>query len=227
MGYVTIKITRIESKICLCQQFDNGYIAFNIQPQDKWKNNRCSLICPHCGRESEGQLRDIRNRLASKHCRHCKRTGYDPDALRRSRLYFIYRGMLQRCNNPKSTSYKYYGAKGIKVEFKDYQEFKEWSLVNGYTDELTIDRINSDDNYRPNNCQWITLSENSKRVDRRKHHNIDEISEALEAFSTGAFTATELSKSLGISRDMFLYYAKEADIVKPSVDNIKVIYVPQ
>ena len=82
----------------------------------------------------------------------------------KTRLYGIYNGMKQRCNNPKSQSYQYYGAKGIKVcdEWKnDFMAFKEWADANGYNDTLTIDRIDPKKDYCPENCRWLTINENA------------------------------------------------------------------
>lgn len=83
-----------------------------------------------------------------------------------TRLYRIWRNMKTRCYNPNQSNYKYYYAKGIKVYKKwknDYLTFKKWALANGYKNDLTIDRIDNNGNYEPLNCQWITLSENSKK----------------------------------------------------------------
>jgi hypothetical protein len=82
----------------------------------------------------------------------------------RSRLYNIWKLMKRRCNNPKDNVYKYYGGKGIKVcqEWEKFIPFMEWAHNNGYTDELTIDRIEGDKDYSPDNCRWITQSENSR-----------------------------------------------------------------
>lgn len=77
----------------------------------------------------------------------------------KSKLYHVYYGILQRCNNPRNSAYEYYGGRGIKCEFVDWEQFRDWSLNNGYKDGLTIDRINNDGNYSPINCRWITLAE--------------------------------------------------------------------
>lgn len=91
----------------------------------------------------------------------------------RTRLYRIWRTMRRRCNDPKRNCYVYYGKKGIKVcdEWEnDYITFRSWALANGYEDNLTIDRINNQGNYEPDNCQWLTASENSRKanLERRK-----------------------------------------------------------
>lgn len=97
-----------------------------------------------------------------------------------SRLYKTWCNMKSRCTNQKSTDYKYYGAKGVKVceeWLNSYEAFRDWALANGYKEGLTIDRINSEDNYKPINCRWITLSKNSRRaaLNRRKKLVLDMI----------------------------------------------------
>jgi len=81
------------------------------------------------------------------------------------RLYKIWDSMKQRCLNPKCRAYKRYGGRGIRVcpEWQNsYLAFKAWALANGYQDDLTIDRFDSDGNYCPENCRWIPKSENSR-----------------------------------------------------------------
>jgi hypothetical protein len=84
----------------------------------------------------------------------------------KTRLYNIWVCMKKRCNNVNSPDYKYYGAKGIKVctEWQNnYAEFSFWAGLNGYQNNLTIDRIDHHGNYEPLNCQWLTNSENTKK----------------------------------------------------------------
>lgn len=74
-----------------------------------------------------------------------------------SRLHRIWKGMKDRCNNPKVKDYALYGARGIRVceEWSnDYSKFMKWAKENGYKDNLSIDRINNDGNYEPGNCCW-------------------------------------------------------------------------
>lgn len=72
------------------------------------------------------------------------------------RLYSIYNSMKQRCNNSNHISYKYYGAKGIIVEWINFKDFELWALSNGYADNLEIDRLDPALNYCPSNCRWST-----------------------------------------------------------------------
>lgn len=95
---------------------------------------------------------------------------------RDSRLYSVWKSMKKRCENPNCKSYKYYGAKGVRVckEWHDYSAFKEWALSHGYDEnadrgKCTIDRINPYGNYEPNNCRWVGMDvqNKNKRADMR------------------------------------------------------------
>lgn len=83
----------------------------------------------------------------------------------RSHLYMIWSSMKRRCENPNMPNYKYYGAKGIKVcgEWHSFPKLKEWAKANGYVDGLSLDRIDSSRDYEPDNCQWMTFSDNATK----------------------------------------------------------------
>jgi len=90
------------------------------------------------------------------------------------RVYNIWRKMRSRCYNKNEKYYHRYGGRGIKIcdEWLDSSIFIEWALSHGYKDNLTIDRINNDKGYSPDNCEFITQSENSLRRPRNPERGI-------------------------------------------------------
>lgn len=111
-----------------------------------------------------------------------------------NRLYVCWQHMKNRCNNPSKKYYCNYGGRGISVcpEWEDYQTFRNWALSNGYNDDLTIDRIDVDGNYCPENCRWTTMVE--QQNNRRNNHFVD--------YNGETRTLAEWSRIIGINYDV-------------------------
>jgi hypothetical protein len=130
--------------------------------------NKATLIC----REKQARFNEIKKRGYKSYKRYCApRSVFNPQKNIKNikndnpRLFRIWYQMKYRCENKNSAAFKWYGSRGIKVytAWDDFYKFYSWSLLNGYQDKLTIDRINNKRGYSPKNCQWITLSENCKK----------------------------------------------------------------
>ena len=93
----------------------------------------------------------------------------------KSRLYRIWHNMKKRCSNKYNKDYKNYGGRGIKVckIWANYVAFKKWALAHGYRDDLQIDRIRNNGNYKPSNCRWVTRKENQRNTRQNRRITIN------------------------------------------------------
>lgn len=99
-----------------------------------------------------------------------KKGGNKTHGGRYDRLYKVFANMNNRCYNPSSADFKYYGGRGIEISDEwrhNYAAFKEWAVKNGYNEnaqfgECTIDRIDVNGNYEPTNCRWVSMAIQSK-----------------------------------------------------------------
>lgn len=106
-----------------------------------------------------------------------------------TRLYRIWKSMKARCYNKNNENYKLYGARGISIceeWMNDFVNFRDWAMLNGYNEYLTIDRIDNNGNYEPSNCRWVTVKvqSNNRRTNhlityKNQTHTISEWSEIL------------------------------------------------
>ena len=99
-------------------------------------------------------------------CLH-KETAYRQSyrhGMAQSRLYREWNNMKSRCNFKSGKCYSRYGGRGITYckEWEDFVNFEKWALQNGYADNLTLDRINNDGSYTPDNCRWVTNIEQQR-----------------------------------------------------------------
>lgn len=142
---------------------------------ERYDKKRWKCVCD-CGNTTISDSWQLRNGIAlscgcyqREICGDQHRThGYS-----KTRLYRIYYKMRERCYRTDNDNYRWYGALGIKVcdeWLNSFQAFKNWSIENGYKDNLTIDRIDPTKNYEPSNCRWVSIQEQQKT--RRKRGTI-------------------------------------------------------
>jgi AraC-like DNA-binding protein len=152
--------------------------------------------CSVCGETVERRLIDLK--INNSVCVHQNKT-YN---IKNKRLKRIYLAMIERCYKTKDKAYKFYGGKGIIIckEWLDYPEkFEAWARNNGYKDNLTIDRIDGNKNYCPENCRWITNVENAR----------DKISTRYICVNNKKLSGRQWASYLGLSVNTINKYVRD------------------
>ncbi|WP_047504238.1 MULTISPECIES: hypothetical protein [Staphylococcus] len=137
----------------------NGIKVIDYFGQDKHKKAKWEVVC-HCG----NKFVTIGNNLQKGTTKSCGCTQNIKHGDSKKRLYRIWINMIRRCSIETETHFNRYGGRGIKVcdEWVDnYLEFKEWAMKNGYDEKLSIDRIDNNGNYTPENCRWVDVKTQS------------------------------------------------------------------
>ena len=151
-----------------------GYLTV-ISNKGSYKGQGTLWLCKcKCGKEVIVRAGSLRNGH-SQSCGCLKKQkfleSHTTHNLSKTRIYKIWIQIKKRCNNCNDSGYKYYGNRGIKVchEWEnDFINFYNWAINNGYNKNLSIDRINYNGNYEPNNCRWVDMKiqQRNKRTNR-------------------------------------------------------------
>ena len=127
-----------------------------------------------------------------------------------TRICRTWHGIIQRCLHKNSISYKHYGGRGISVckEWKDdFMSFYNWANKNGYKKDLTIDRIDNNGNYTPDNCRWAT----------RKEQNINKRNTRYIIFNGKEMLIQDWAKETGIKRTTIIERLKRGWSIKEAL----------
>lgn len=130
----------------------------------------------------------------------------------KTKLYKVWCGIKERCNNPNHKSYNRYGGRGISVcdEWSaSYASFKEWANTNGYTEGLTIDRIDNNGNYEPTNCRFVKYSEQNRNYSR--NHNL--------TYNGRTQCISDWANEVGVNRSTILFRLKSGKTVGEALEN--------
>lgn len=154
-----------------------------------------------CSTKCSGVLRGMKSKIslatraseksaASIHCSH------------KSKLYGVWSAMKHRCDSPNSPEYRNYGGRGISVcnDWRDYLAFMDWALESGYSSGLSIERVDNEKGYSPDNCKWATKSEQARnmRTTKLDVKSVCEIRELLKAGVAG----TVVAETYGVSSSL-------------------------
>lgn len=148
-----------------------------IKVVGKTSDNRPAWICRcECGKTVTVSEHNLK-RGNTKSCGCIKREAHlrshYKHGLCGTRLYRIWTNMRSRCDRPANDNYQWYGGRGISYEeaWSTFSVFADWALSHGYKENLELDRIDTNKNYGPSNCRFITHKENCKN--RRNNHAED------------------------------------------------------
>lgn len=131
-----------------------------------------------------------------------------------TRIYRIWMGMKRRCYDTKVEQYKNYGGRGISYcqEWEKFIPFYNWAMANGYNDNLTIDRIDVNGDYEPNNCRWIK--------EKEQHRNTR--SNKILKYKGKSYCAKKWAEILGLNYNTLLTHLRKGMTIKDALEYKKI-----
>lgn len=139
------------------------------------KNRHLYLKCLcDCGREKDIRADSVLKGTVSCGCYQKEKMSKisKKHGMSKTKIYHVWQTMIQRCENPNTKSYKHYGGRGVTIYqewLEDFVNFYNWAMENGYSDGLSIDRIDNDKGYFPDNCRWVSKVVQSNNTRRNKY----------------------------------------------------------
>lgn len=196
--------------------------ALYISGKTKSREYIWHCVCG-CGNETDvrgSSLRSGNTKSCGCYNKECEKPDHKKHGMSKTRIYKIWKNMRQRCYCEKNISYYNYGAKGIRVcdewnSDNGFINFYNWSINNGYDENLTIDRIDCSGNYTSENCRWITNME--QQSNKTNNHYIN--------YNGKTYTLSQLAREFNIKHQTLEKRLKrgwdlnDALLIKPKVGN--------
>ena len=138
-------------------------------PNNRFGGARWLCQCD-CGKQSVVTAGELK-RGHAKSCGCVAIKHGDARVSQKTKLYYVWSGIKQRCENPSNKNHDDYGGRGIKMcpeWLENYSCFREWAYQSGYSEGLEIDRIDNDKGYFPENCHWVERKNNVRNTRTRK-----------------------------------------------------------
>ena len=153
--------------------------------------------CDSCGCQVEKQ---IYNGLRDKSCGCTRFQHSTKHNCTDTKLFYVWEGMISRCNYKRHIAYKHYGGRGIFVckKWNEFIPFKKWAQEKGYREGLEIDRRDNNKGYSPENCRFVTHAVNCQNM-RSNKMNWVSVDAIRDLHNTGSYTYKKLSEIFGIS----------------------------
>lgn len=203
------------------QKFGRLLVIGKTETKNKITYWHC--VC-ECGKEKDVSSMALRDgRVVSCGCFSAERIGNLSRTHGKSdtRLYDIWSGIKQRCYNSNRKSYSDYGKRGILMcdEWKnDFMIFYKWALENGYTENMSIDRIDVNGNYEPSNCRWVTDEE--QRLNKRNTIYVEVFGEKKTLFSLCQLLGIDYKKAHSrYKRNKNIFSDEEMKVIEQKIKN--------